>query len=82
LFARCGPGKYSADKYATRVSPAVIFHSVDCALEKPVANGQRKRDVEIVLRRKALQPAKPANEVVAECLLDFTGSETRTDFGR
>jgi hypothetical protein len=35
-----------------------------------------------VFRRKALQPAKPAAEIVAECLLDFTGGETRADFGR
>jgi hypothetical protein len=60
----------------------MLFHPFDCALEKPVANGQGERDVEIVLSREALSPAKPATEVIAECLLDFTGSETRTDFDR
>ena len=58
------------------------LHPADCALEKPVANGQRKRDVEIVFSCKVLKPAKAGPEIVAESLLDFAGGETRADVGR
>ena len=63
-------------RHAPRIGAAVVFHARDAALEKPVAHGQRERDVEIVLRRGGFEPAHAADEVVAEGLLDFVGGES------
>src|SRR4029450_5261905 len=66
----------------SRVRSAVGLQAIDRALKQPIAHSQGKRDVEIVFRRNAFQPAKPEAEIVAEFLLDFTGGETRADVGR
>ena len=68
-------------RHAPRVRSAVVFHARDRAVEKPVAHGQRERDVEIVLRGDGFEPAHAADEVVAESLLDFVGGETDADAG-
>ena len=68
-------------RHASRVGSAVVFHARDRALEKPVAHGERERDIEVVFRRDGFEPAHAADEVVAEGLLDFVGGETGADAG-
>ena len=64
---------------AARIRPPVVFHALDRTPKEPFACGQRKRNVEIMLRRRSFEPAHLVTKVVAECLLDFVGAETSSD---
>jgi hypothetical protein len=50
--------------------------------EEAVADGQRKREIEVVFRRGGLKPIHPAAKIVAECLLDFLRCKTGSDILR
>ena len=70
------------DHFSTVSGRKGLSFAFDYSLEDAITDSQGERDVKIVLRRKGLEPAKPAAEIISECLLDFTGSETRPDVGR
>ena len=67
---------------AARIRPAVIFHARDRVLEEPFADGQRKREIEVMLRRRSFEPTHSGAEIIAKGLLDFVGGETGAVFFR
>ena len=68
-------------RHASRVRSAVVFDARDRAVEEPVADGQREREIEVVFRGNGFEAAHAADEVVAKGLLDFVGGETDADAG-
>jgi hypothetical protein len=70
-----------AGNHAARAGSAVVFDARDRAVEEPVSDGQREREIEVVFRGNGFEAAHAADQVVAKGLLDFVGGETGADAG-